>query len=83
MMTFSEDQIALAAEYALGTLDASERAQVDAAMANDPDFAAVVAAHPEVEGPWADVAAELALAAGDRDRAARLRIARMSASPMP
>lgn len=44
MMTFSEDQIALAAEYALGTLDASERAQVDAAMANDPDFAAVVAA---------------------------------------
>ncbi len=43
-------------------------------------FAAVVAAHPEVEGPWADVAAELALAAGDRDRAARLRIASGRAS---
>ncbi len=31
-MAHSEDQIALAAEYALGTLEASERAQVEAMM---------------------------------------------------
>ncbi len=43
-------------------------------------FTAVVSAHPEVEGPWADVAAELALAEGDRERAARLRIASGRAS---
>jgi anti-sigma-K factor RskA len=42
MMAYSEDQIALAAEYALGTLDAEERAQVEALMAADPDFAATV-----------------------------------------
>ena len=29
MMAYSEDDIALAAEYALGTLDADERAQVE------------------------------------------------------
>ena len=31
-MAYSEDHIALAAEYALGTLDADERAQVEAMM---------------------------------------------------
>lgn len=41
-MAMSEDHIALAAEYALGTLDADERAQVEAMMATDRDFAAVV-----------------------------------------
>jgi anti-sigma-K factor RskA len=42
MMAYSEDHIALAAEYALGTLDAEERAQVEAMMSVDKDFAAVV-----------------------------------------
>lgn len=42
MMAYSEDHIALAAEYALGTLDAEERAQVDAMIAADTDYAAVV-----------------------------------------
>ena len=44
MMAYSEDHIALAAEYALGTLDADERAQVEAMMADDRDFVAVVQA---------------------------------------
>src|SRR5271170_831523 len=44
MMAYSEDHIALAAEYALGTLDADERAQVETMMSADPDFAAVVVA---------------------------------------
>lgn len=43
-MPYSEDHIALAAEYALGTLDADERAQVDAMMAVDKDFTAMVLA---------------------------------------
>ena len=43
-MDYSEDHIALAAEYALGTLDAEERAQVEAMMSVDPDFIAVVRA---------------------------------------
>ncbi|MEY2503328.1 MAG: hypothetical protein QOI07_3665 [Verrucomicrobiota bacterium] len=42
MMAYSEDHIALAAEYALGTLDADERAQADAMMSADKDFAAMV-----------------------------------------
>ncbi len=43
-MTDSEDHNALAAEYVLGTLDASERAQVEAMMSADKDFAATVEA---------------------------------------
>ena len=42
MMAYSEDHIAQAAEYALGTLDADERAQVEKMMAADGDFAALV-----------------------------------------
>ena len=42
MMAYSEDHIALAAEYALGTLDADERAQVETMMAVDTVFTAVV-----------------------------------------
>jgi anti-sigma-K factor RskA len=42
MMAHSEDHIALAAEYALGTLDADERAQVETMMAVDTEFAAIV-----------------------------------------
>ena len=42
MMAYSEDHIALAAEYALGTLDAGERAQVETMMAVDTEFTAIV-----------------------------------------
>jgi anti-sigma-K factor RskA len=41
-MAYSEDHIALAAEYALGTLDAGERAQVETMMAVDTEFTAIV-----------------------------------------
>jgi len=44
MMAYSEDHIVLAAEYALGTLDADERAQVEAIMSIDKDFVAMVQA---------------------------------------
>jgi anti-sigma-K factor RskA len=44
MMAHSDDHIALAAEYALGTLDADERAQVETMMSADQDFAATVRA---------------------------------------
>ena len=37
-MAYSEDHIALAAEYALGTLDAGERSQVETMMAVDTEF---------------------------------------------
>jgi len=43
-MAYSEDHIALAAEYALGTLDADERAQAETMMAVDTEFAAMVRA---------------------------------------
>ncbi|WP_426611044.1 anti-sigma factor domain-containing protein [Bradyrhizobium sp. McL0616] len=43
-MAYSEDHIALAAEYALGTLDPDERAQVATMMAVDQEFAAIVQA---------------------------------------
>lgn len=42
MMAYSEDHIALAAEYALGTLDADERAQVETMMAVDAEYTAIV-----------------------------------------
>lgn len=44
MMAHSEDDIALAAEYALGTLDADERAEAETRMSVDKDFAAMVEA---------------------------------------
>ena len=43
-MAHSEDHIALAAEYALGTVDADERAQVETMMAVDTEFTAIVQA---------------------------------------
>ena len=42
MMAYSEDHIALAAEYAIGTLNADERSQVETMMAADADYAQVV-----------------------------------------
>jgi anti-sigma-K factor RskA len=44
MKAYSEDHIALAAEYALGTLDADERAQAEAMMSIDKEFSAMVEA---------------------------------------
>jgi anti-sigma-K factor RskA len=44
MTAYSEDHIALAAEYALGTLDADERTQVETMMSVDQDFMAMVRA---------------------------------------
>ncbi|GLR88384.1 anti-sigma factor [Bradyrhizobium iriomotense] len=43
-MAYTEDHIALAAEYALGTLDADERTQVETMMAVDNEFAGLVQA---------------------------------------
>ena len=42
-MTMDEEREGIAAEYALGTLDADERAQADAMLLVDPEFAAEVA----------------------------------------
>ncbi len=55
MMAYSEDHIALAAEYALGTLDADERAQVETMMSVDPDFAAMVEAWAQKLGVLNDM----------------------------
>ena len=44
MMAHSEDHIALAAEYALGTLDADERTEVETMMAVDRELTALVQA---------------------------------------
>jgi anti-sigma-K factor RskA len=44
MMAYSEDHIALAAEYALGTLEADERTQVETMMAVDTEYTAIVRA---------------------------------------
>jgi anti-sigma-K factor RskA len=41
-MTTNEDREALAAEYALGTLDADERARVELMLETDPPFATLV-----------------------------------------
>lgn len=43
-MAYSDDHIALAAEYALGTLDADERALVETMLIVDPGFRALVQA---------------------------------------
>jgi anti-sigma-K factor RskA len=43
-MAYTEDHIALAAEYALGTLDVDERTQVETMMAVDKEFTAIVQA---------------------------------------
>src|SRR5260370_39833019 len=50
MMAYSEDHIALAAEYALGTLNADERAQAATMMSIDKEFAAMVEAWPHKPG---------------------------------
>src|ERR1700716_2216883 len=44
MMAYSEDHIALAAEYALGPLDAAEPAPAETMMAVDTEFTAIAQA---------------------------------------
>src|SRR5260370_1269525 len=44
MMAYSEDDIALAAEYALGTLHAEKRAQAEARVSVHKEIAALIAA---------------------------------------
>lgn len=73
-MAYSEDHIALAAEYALGTLDADERALVETMMIVDPGFKDLVDAwdrklaplHQMVEAvePPADLWDRIKVAAG-------------------
>ena len=64
MMAYSEDDIALAAEYALGTLDADERAQVETMMAADTEFTAdrpclgIPARRPQPDGRLGGAAAD-------------------------
>ncbi len=58
---------ALARDAVLGVMSPSER--VEWAQRG---LAAVVEAHPDLEGPWCGVAADLALGSGDLDRAAGL-----------
>lgn len=91
-MAYTEDHIALAAEYALGTLGADERAQVETMMAVDPAFAEIVQAWAYRLGVlnqmvgsveprpivWENIRAEIA-----RTAAAHEPPARAEASPPP
>jgi anti-sigma-K factor RskA len=58
-MTYSEDHIALAAEYALGTLAADERALVETMMIVDPGFREVVEAWDRKLGPLQQMVAPI------------------------
>jgi anti-sigma-K factor RskA len=50
-MTYDEDHIVLAAEYALGTLDSDERTQVETMMGVDSEFSGLVQAWEFKLGP--------------------------------
>lgn len=58
-MIYSEDHIALAAEYALGTLPADERALVETMMIVDPGFRDVVEAWDRKLGPLQQMVAPI------------------------
>src|ERR1700757_1679849 len=91
MMAYSEDHIALAAEYALGTLDTEERAQVEAMMSVDKDFTAMVDAWEHKLGvlnqmvgsvePRAEVWENIRTAIGLSDPQAPLVLPRASPPP--
>ena len=88
-MAYSEDHIALAAEYALGTLDADERAQVETMMAVDEDFAAMVAGvgvqarRAEPDGRCGRAAAGSVGSDQDGDRTPKPSRSRHVADPAP
>ena len=96
-MAYSEDHIALAAEYALGTLDADERTLVETMMAGDQDFTALVAAWEQKLGvlnqmvgsvePRPEVWQKIRAAAGLSETQAPMLLPRapppMVASPTP
>lgn len=63
-MTELDDIDALAAEYALGTLSAAERAEAEARRARDPAFDRAVAAWERRLGPLAEVVAPVQPPAG-------------------
>jgi anti-sigma-K factor RskA len=91
MMAYSEDHIALAAEYALGTLDADERAQVETMMSVDKDFTAMVEAWEQKLGvlnqmvgsvePRPEVWDRIKAAAGLSDPQAPLQLPEASLPP--
>jgi anti-sigma-K factor RskA len=67
-----EDVIALAGEYVLGTLDAAERAEAEARLARDPDFARAVL-------EWEEDLAPIAAAALPASAPAHVRLAVLAA----
>ena len=94
-MTPDDDHDGLAAEYVLGTLDAFEREQVEALMATDPAFSALVrgwerrlgelhALVPSVEPPpetWEKIKAQIARPAAGADQRSSPDLPAASATP--
>lgn len=67
-MAYSDDHIALAAEYALGTLDADERALVETMLIVDPGFLEIVHAWERKLAPLHQMVSPVDPPAGLRDR---------------
>lgn len=67
-MAYSEDHIALAAEYALGTLDADERALVETMLIVDPGFLEIVQAWERKLAPLHQMVSPVDPPAALRDR---------------
>jgi anti-sigma-K factor RskA len=93
MMAYSEDHIVLAAEYALGTLDADERAQVETMMSVDKDFTVMVEAWERKLGvlnqmvgsvePRPEVWDKIRVAAGLSEPQERIVLPQMPPPPPP
>jgi anti-sigma-K factor RskA len=93
MMAYSEDHIVLAAEYALGTLEADERAQVETMMSVDKDFAVIVDAWQQKLGalnqmvgsvePRPEVWDKIRIAAGLSEPQAPLVLPKVPPPPPP
>jgi anti-sigma-K factor RskA len=80
-MAYSEDHIALAAEYALGTLDADERALVETMLIVDPGFLEIVQAWERKLAPLHQMVSPVDPPAALRDRI-KSAVA-LSAQPAP
>ena len=91
-MTMDEERDGMAAEYALGTLDADERAQADALLLVDPDFAGEVARWERRLGelnvlvapvePPAPVWEKILAGVGEAAPAAPMRLPEVAAPPV-